>query len=162
MSKVTIICDGSSRAMPNGARRAAAAAILIYNDSTSDSPRFKILVEPLNDSTNNQAEIIAPCIGLEALENSSNVEVLSDSQYLIETMKGNFQKKANHQWWCRLEEAATKHHVQWRWIRGHDENELQKIADYLARKTAEFQRAEPTVIQLAEQRISRLLNEEKK
>jgi ribonuclease HI len=35
--------------------------------------------------------------------------------------------------WQRLDEAAAKHKVSWRWVRGHDGHELNEAADALAR-----------------------------
>ena len=36
-------------------------------------------------------------------------------------MSGRFRRKANHDWWKRLDEAAERHQVEWRWAQGHVE-----------------------------------------
>ncbi len=159
MKKVIIFCDGSSQLMSDNCRKSAAAAILIYQNSTAN--RFEILTEPLASATNNQAEIVAACIGLENLKQPSNVEVFSDSRYLIETMKGSFKKHTNKDWWKRLEQSVSIHNITWHWIRGHNKHPLQEIADYLARKTAELQQTPNSILQKAQEKISKLIHENK-
>lgn len=132
MKSVTIVCDGSSLGNGSGKARAAAVAILGYKGY------WKAFGEYLGDATNQQAEIAAAAIGLEKLKGPSNVRVLSDSRYVIETMTGNFRKKANHDWWRRLDAAAAPHKISWEWTKGHDGHELQEKADLLARKTAKL------------------------
>ncbi len=69
--------------------------------------------EYLHDHTNQQAEIIAAALGLEALKETCQVKLISDSQYVIKTMKGEFRRKTNHEYWKRLDQAASIHKVQW-------------------------------------------------
>ena len=64
------------------------------------------------------------------------MKVFSDSRYVVETMTGNFRKKTNHEWWARLDEAASKHKIEWQWIKGHAGHEIQEVADKAARKIA--------------------------
>jgi ribonuclease HI len=64
------------------------------------------------------------------------VKLLSDSRYVVETMTGNFRKKTNHDWWAKLDRAASKHEIEWQWIKGHAGHEVQEIADKAARKIA--------------------------
>ena len=64
------------------------------------------------------------------------MKVLSDSRYVVETMTGNFRKKTNHEWWARLDKAASKHEIDWQWIKGHAGHEIQEVADKAARKIA--------------------------
>ena len=65
-----------------------------------------------------------------------SVKVLSDSRYVVETMTGNFRKKTNHEWWARLDKAASKHEIDWQWIKGHAGHAIQEVADKAARKIA--------------------------
>jgi ribonuclease HI len=51
-------------------------------------------------------------------------------------MTGHFRKKSNHEWWAKLDQAASKHDIQWQWIKGHAGHEVQEIADKAARKIA--------------------------
>ena len=98
--------------------------------------------EYLGNATNQQAEIAAATIGLEKLSEPCRVRVLSDSRYVVETMTGNFRKKTNHDWWAKLDKAASKHEITWQWIKGHAGHEIQEVVDDLARKTAELGRVD--------------------
>ena len=130
MKHVSIVCDGSSLGNGRDETRAAAAAILEYRG------KHKILGEYLGNCTNQQAEIIAACLGLEALKEPCTVKLISDSQYVIKTMKGEFKRKTNHEFWQRLDAAKKLHHVAWEWTRGHAGHPIQEICDEAARTIA--------------------------
>ena len=131
MKEVTIVCDGSSLGNGKEISRAAAVAVLGYRGY------WRAFGEFLGNATNQQAEIAAACIGLKSLTEPCRVRLLSDSRYVVETMTGNFRKKANLDWWKKLEEAAKKHEIKWEWVKGHAGHEIQEIADKMARKIAE-------------------------
>ena len=130
MKKVTIVCDGSSLGNGRGETRAAAVAVLGFKGY------WRAVGEYLGNATNQQAEIAAAALGLSNLKEPCKVKLLSDSRYVVETMVGNFRKKTNHLWWERLDKAASKHEVDWEWIRGHAGHEIQEVADKAARKIA--------------------------
>ncbi|MEP7270205.1 MAG: RNase H family protein [Acidobacteriota bacterium] len=136
MKQVTIVCDGSS--LGNGTRgsRAAAAALLDYQ------ARRRLLGEYLGNATNQQAEIAAACLGLEALREPCKVHLISDSQYVVKTMKGLFRRKTNLDFWKRLDRASEPHTVNWTWTRGHAGHELQEKCDKAARLIAESGRVD--------------------
>jgi len=64
------------------------------------------------------------------------VKLLSDSRYVVETMSSGWKRKTNHDWWSRLDKAAAKHTVEWKWVKGHNGHEIQEIVDKLARTIA--------------------------
>lgn len=130
MKSVTIVCDGSSLANGTSSPRAGAAALLDYQG------RRKMVGEYLGEATNQQAEIVAACLGLEALKEPCRVRLVSDSQYVIKTMKGEFKRKANHEFWARLDRAARPHRISWEWTRGHAGDDLQERCDQAARAIA--------------------------
>ena len=130
MKSVTIVCDGSSLGNGRGETRAAAVAVLGFNGY------WKAVGEYLGNATNQQAEIAAATVGLKHLKEPCKVHLLSDSRYVVETMLGNFKKKTNHEWWSKLEKAASKHQIKWEWTKGHAGHEIQEIADKAARKIA--------------------------
>ena len=130
MKQVTLVCDGSSLGNGKGVTRAAAVAVLGFKGF------WKAFGTYLGNATNQQAEIAAACLGLETLTEPCRVKLLSDSRYVVETMTGNFRKKTNHEWWERLDRAASKHDIEWQWIKGHAGHEVQEIADKAARKIA--------------------------
>jgi len=130
VKQITIVCDGSS--LGNGTRgsRAAAVAILEYRSHR------RILGEYLGNGTNQQAEIVAACLGLEALTEACHVKIVTDSQYVVKTMKGLFRRKTNLPFWERLDRAASAHQVTWTWTRGHAGHPIQEKCDLAARAIA--------------------------
>jgi ribonuclease HI len=130
VKQVTIVCDGSSLGNGRGNTRAAAVAVLGFKGY------WRAVGEYLGNATNQQAEIAAAALGLENLKERCRVKVLSDSRYVVETMTGNFRKKTNHEWWAKLDRAASKHEIEWQWIKGHAGHEIQEVADKAARKIA--------------------------
>ena len=144
---VTIFCDGSSLSNGSEAARAAAVALLGYKGL------WRAFGSYLGRATNQQAEIAAAALGLEALKEPCRVRVHTDSRYVIETMKGNFRRKMNHDWWKRLDEAAARHQIEWHWSKGHSGHVIQEAADHAARKIAALGHVEPAVLQDAVDKI---------
>jgi ribonuclease HI len=133
MKEIILVCDGCSLGNSNyqaGESRAAAAAILEFKGTR------KIFGEYLGNASNQQAEIVAACIGLENLKEPCIVTVISDSQYVIKTMLGEFRKKANFDFWTRLVKASQNHKVTWTWTRGHAGHEWQEKCDRAAKAIA--------------------------
>lgn len=130
MKRVTIVCDGSSLGNGRGNARAAAVALLGFKGF------WKGVGEYLGNATNQQAEIAAASIGLENLKEPCAVTLMSDSRYVVETMGGTWKRKTNHEWWQRLERAASRHQIKWEWVKGHDGHDVQEVADEMARAIA--------------------------
>ena len=142
--EVAIFCDGSSLGNGRGETRAAAVALLSYRGL------WRSVGSYLGNATNQQAEIAAAALGLEALREPCRVRLFSDSRYVVETMCGRFRRKTNHEWWERLDQAASRHSVAWEWIRGHDGHVIQEAADRAARRIAALGRADQEVLRDAE------------
>lgn len=70
------------------------------------------------DTTNNRMEMMAVIQGLEALKQPCRVVVVTDSQYVIGGMTG-WKRRKNLDLWERLDRAANRHTVEWRWVKGH-------------------------------------------
>jgi ribonuclease HI len=98
-------------------------------------------------TTNNRMELLAAIMALEALKRPCVVEMHTDSQYLrqgitewIRGWKRNGWRTAdkkpvkNADLWMRLDAAASRHTVQWHWLRGHAGHDLNERADELARE----------------------------
>jgi ribonuclease HI len=130
VKEVLIVCDGSSLGNGKGNPQAAAVALLGFKGN------WKAVGEFLGNATNQQAEIAAAAIALNALREPCKVKILSDSRYVVETMSGNFRRKTNHDWWARLDEAARPHKITWQWVKGHAGDTLQEAVDTAARKIA--------------------------
>ena len=87
-------------------------------------------------TTNNRMEIMAVIKGLAAVPVSADIAVLSDSQYVVNTMTRNWKRNANTDLWVRLDAEADKRKVSWNWVRGHDGNRLNEKADTNANQEA--------------------------
>ena len=87
-------------------------------------------------TTNNRMEILAVIKGLEALPESAEATVFSDSQYVVNTMTRNWKRNANKDLWASLDAVVGKRKVTWRWVKGHAGNPLNEEADALANQEA--------------------------
>ena len=98
-------------------------------------------------TTNNRMELTAAIEALESLNRACEVSLHTDSQYLrggvtswIAGWKANGWRTAarkpvkNEDLWRRLDAAAGRHAVEWFWVRGHADDELNARADKLARE----------------------------
>jgi len=140
LKQVAIFCDGSSLGNGQAASRAAAVALLGYKGY------WRAVGEYLGRATNQQAEIAAAAVGLESLTQPCQVNIFTDSRYVVETMNGRFRRKANLPWWERLDRAAATHKVHWEWTRGHAGHLLQEAADNAARRIAAAGHVEESIL----------------
>ncbi len=93
-------------------------------------------------TTNNRMELLAAIIALEALKrNGTVVRLHTDSQYLVNAVnKGwlfnweikRFAKKKNPDLWIRFLEVYRRHHVTFRWVKGHNNDPENERCDVLA------------------------------
>jgi ribonuclease HI len=140
LKQVAIFCDGSSLGNGQASSRAAAVALLGFKGV------WRAVGEYLGSATNQQAEIAAAAVGLEALKYPCHVKVCTDSRYVVETMCGRFRRKSNLPWWQRLDRAANRHTVEWEWTRGHVGHLLQEAADGAARRIAAAGHVDETIL----------------
>ena len=98
-------------------------------------------------TTNNRMELTAVIRALEALKRPSRVRLYTDSQYVqkgitewLRSWKARGWKTAarepvkNADLWRRLDEVASRHQVEWHWVRGHAGHVGNERADALANK----------------------------
>jgi len=97
-------------------------------------------------TTNNRMELMAAIQALTSLKTKSDVTVHTDSRYVmdgvtqwIKRWKANGWKTSdkkpvkNEDLWRALEDAASRHEVKWRWVKGHSDHVENARADALAR-----------------------------
>ena len=147
MKQVTIFCDGSSLGNGQTSTRAAAVALLGYKGL------WRAVGSYLGQATNQQAEVAAATLGLESLREPCDVHLFTDSRYVVETMSGRFRRKANHEWWDKLDQAAKNHHVKWEWTRGHSGHLIQEATDRAARKIAATGRVDEEILRDAVDKV---------
>ncbi|CUJ82868.1 ribonuclease HI [Shimia thalassica] len=98
------------------------------------------------ETTNNQMELMAAIMALEALSKPSRITVITDSTYVKNGVTGwifgwkkNGWKTAsrkpvkNAELWKRLDAAQAGHQVTWEWVKGHAGHPENERADELAR-----------------------------
>lgn len=101
------------------------------------------------DTTNNRMEMMAAIKGLKALIEPCQVDLYSDSKYVLDGMNKwihgwqrngwiNASKKPvrNADLWHELIEAARPHTVNWHWVRGHNGHPENERVDALASAAA--------------------------
>ncbi|GAB1265163.1 ribonuclease HI [Aurantivibrio infirmus] len=99
------------------------------------------------NTTNNRMELMAAIKGLEAIKESCNVQLTTDSQYVknginewLKNWKKNGWRTANKKpvknsdLWQALEQQTNRHHVEWHWVRGHTGHRENELADQLANR----------------------------
>ena len=97
------------------------------------------------DTTNNRMELMAAIQALEALKRPCQVELHTDSTYVMKGISEwihGWKKRGwktadkkpvkNEDLWRRLDAARDRHKVDWRWVKGHAGHELNEHADALA------------------------------
>ncbi|MFZ1701013.1 MAG: RNase H family protein [Pyrinomonadaceae bacterium] len=132
---VTIYADASC--LRNGAPDASAGCGAVIIDSHRMD--IRLIAKYLGSVTNQQAEILACSTALGELRRPCIVDIISDSQYVIETMTGKNQMKLNRSLWSELVTKCYGHHVTWRWVKGHSGVALHEVADRLSRAASTYQ-----------------------
>lgn len=144
MKKISIYTDGACRGNPGPG---GWGAVLIYQKHTKELYGF----EPV--TTNNRMELMAVIRALLALKEPCNIDLFTDSKYVkngvtdwVKNWEINGWKNAarkevkNRDLWERVIAQSERHIITWRWLKGHDGNEMNERADALARKgIKEFQ-----------------------
>ncbi len=98
-------------------------------------------------TTNNRMEMIAAIEALESLKRPCTVRLSTDSQYLMNGITKwikNWKRRGwmtsqntpvkNEELWRRLDDAMSRHQVEWKWVKGHNNHEENELVDGLAKK----------------------------
>lgn len=98
-------------------------------------------------TTNNRMELMAAITALETLDEPSDVDLHTDSQYVRGGITGwmagwkrngwrTADKKPvkNMELWQQLDAATARHKVRWHWVKGHAGHPENERADELARR----------------------------
>ena len=137
MNNVTIYTDGACSGNPGPG---GWAAIVIQGDDA------ETLTGGAPHTTNNQMELTAAIEALQTLDEPSRVELHTDSAYLSRAFNDSWISKwqqngwrtsskkpvKNKALWQKLVALDEHHDVEWIWVKGHAENELNNLADELA------------------------------
>ena len=139
MEKVVIYTDGACSGNPGPG---GWGAILMYKDNKKEISGGK------KDTTNNIMELTAVIEGLKLLKYPCEVDLYSDSAYVVNAfLQGwiyNWVKKGwktsgkepvkNKELWQELYSLTKKHKVEFIKVKGHADNEFNNRCDEMARE----------------------------
>ena len=141
-TKVSLYTDGACSGNPGVG---GYGAILVHIDANGVKHE-KEFSQGYKMTTNNQMELLAVIVGLEALKKPCNVTIYSDSKYVVDAFNNKWidgwiakgWKTAgktpvkNVDLWKRLLEAKKQHNVEFIWVKGHAGHEYNERCDSLA------------------------------
>ena len=145
--KVTIYTDGSARGNPDGP--GGYGTVLLYVDPGGTVHRREYS-GGFRKTSNNRMELMGVIVGLEALIRPCQVDLYSDSRYIVDAFnkgwidswqkknwrKGRKDEVKNIDLWMRLLKAAEPHAVSFHWVKGHTGNKENERCDQLAVQAA--------------------------
>ena len=137
MKTVTIYTDGACSGNPGPG---GWGAILQYGSHTRELSGGEA------HTTNNRMELTAVITALEALREPCEVELWSDSKYVIDGLSKGWAKSwqargwvksdkkpaLNPDLWEKLLNLCQRHSVRCHWVKGHAENEFNNRCDEMA------------------------------
>ena len=140
MKKITLFSDGSALGNPGPG---GYGVILRFGE------KEKELSGAHEHTTNNRMELLGVIEGLRALKEPCDVDVISDSSYvvkginewLVNWIKKDFKKVKNPDLWRDYIEVSKSHKINAIWVRGHDGHIENERCDTLARNEAEKMKA---------------------
>ncbi len=145
--KVTIYSDGSSRGNPGPG---GFGTVILYKAPSGKIYRREYS-EGYRKTTNNRMELLGAITGLENLTRPCQVDLYSDSQYLVNAFRQHWIDKwikkgwkissnkpvKNRDLWQRLLAAQESHQVEYHWVKGHAGHPENERCDQLAVAAAE-------------------------
>jgi ribonuclease HI len=135
--RVIIYTDGGCD--PNPGRGGWAALVIIDGKETELSG-----AEPA--TTNNRMELTAAIKALRSLKQSSQVDLVTDSIYLMKGItewmpkwlaknwRGSSGPVLNKDLWQSLLTETARHSIEWHWVKGHSNNRYNQRVDALVQK----------------------------
>lgn len=126
LQKIKIYCDGAY----SSSRKQGGWAYVILKNGEKIHHNFY----PEADTTNNRMEIKA---ALEAckwckLNNYKDLNIITDSMYVIGTMSLNWKRNKNHDLWFEFDEVVKDLNIIWEHVKGHSGNKYNELCDGLA------------------------------
>lgn len=84
-------------------------------------------------TTNNRMELLAVIKGLESIRwEGAEVEVYSDSTYVVNTINNGWKRKKNLDLWAQYDSLASRFRLRFNWLKGHAGHPENERCDRLA------------------------------
>jgi ribonuclease HI len=152
MKTVTIHSDGGCHGNPGPG---GWAAVLVHGAHRRE------LSGGAPATTNNRMELQAAIEALSALKEPCEIELFTDSQYVRNGVtswmagwkRNGWRTKSkapvkNEDLWRQLDQAAARHKINWRWLKGHAGHRENECCDQLATKEIGEMRKKHTAAEL--------------
>lgn len=134
---INLYTDGACSGNPGAG---GYAAILVFNN------KEKEIAGGFRKTTNNRMELTAVIKGLKALKEKCNVNIYSDSKYIVDAFNAGWIYKweklgwrrgkknvlLNPDLWKELYELTKKHDIIFNWVKGHSSHPMNERCDRLA------------------------------
>ena len=134
--KIKIYTDGACSGNPG---KGGWGALIQENDNEK-----KLSGSELN-TTNNRMELTAVIKALEHYDEAREIEVFTDSKYVMQGITEWIKNWKNNHWktsqkkdvknkdlWVLLDTVSAMHDIKWSWVKGHAGDYGNEIADKLA------------------------------
>ena len=134
--KIKIYTDGACSGNPG---KGGWGALIQENNNEK-----KLSGSELN-TTNNRMELTAVIKALEHYDEAREIEVFTDSKYVMQGITEWIKNWKNNHWktsqkkdvknkdlWILLDTVSAKHDIKWSWVKGHAGDYGNEIADKLA------------------------------
>lgn len=137
LKRVKVYTDGACSGNPG---KGGWGAILLHGETEKELSGFE------GHTTNNRMELTAAIEGLKALKYHCDVELYSDSSYLVNAFTNKWidswklngwrnsskDEVKNRDLWEQLTDLTGIHRVKWIKVKGHSDNEYNNRCDKLA------------------------------
>ena len=133
--QVHIYTDGAAKGNPGN----GGYGVVMELVGTAHKKEF---YEGFRHTTNNRMELLAVIVGLEKITKPNmKVLIISDSKYVVDSVekkwvfgweKIGFKAKKNPDLWIRFLKIYRQHHVDFKWIKGHNNHRQNERCDELA------------------------------
>ena len=148
LARYVAFCDGSALVNPGG----PGGTGFVVLDRTGAALRFggsRWVVDGPHPITNNRMELRAVHEALDGLPAGEQVEVVSDSRYVVDALSkwiAGWRRKGwrtaagapvlNRELIEAIDARASALRVRWAWVRGHDGHAVNEVVDQLAQAAA--------------------------
>lgn len=91
------------------------------------------------NTTSNRMELYAFYRAIDYISRDNKSAIYSDSQYVVRSFNFNYNTKVHNDLWKRIRKSAKLKSVKVVWIRGHNGNKYNELADeYATRSSGEM------------------------